>query len=54
MLFRRRTRRERVAAAARRLAPSRRLVAKIAGALGFVVGLTAASSSVSSLRQKQG
>jgi hypothetical protein len=53
MLFRRRTRRERVAASARRLLPSRRTVAKTAGIAGFVAGLTAISSGLSSLRQKQ-
>ena len=53
MLFRRRTRRERVAASARRLLPSRRAVAKTAGIAGFVAGVTAISSGLSSLRQKQ-
>jgi hypothetical protein len=53
MLFRRQSRRERVAASARRLLPSRRTVAKTAGVAGFVAGLTAVSSGLSSLRQKQ-
>jgi hypothetical protein len=53
MLFRRRTRRERMAASARRLLPSRRAVAKTAGIAGFVAGLTALSSGLSSVRQKQ-
>jgi hypothetical protein len=53
MLFRRQSRRERVAAAARRLLPSRRTVAKTAGVAGFVAGLTAVSSGMSSIRQKQ-
>jgi hypothetical protein len=52
MLFRRRTRRERMAASARGLLPSRSAVAKIAGVAGIVAGLTAVSSSLSSLRQK--
>jgi hypothetical protein len=52
MLFRRRTRRERLAASARGLLPSRRAVAKLAGVAGFLAGLTALSSSLSSLRQK--
>lgn len=52
MLFRRRTRRERMAASARRLLPSRRAVATTAGVAGFVAGLTALSSGMSSLRQK--
>jgi hypothetical protein len=53
MLFHRMTRRERMAASARRLLPSRRVVAKTAGVAGFVAGLTAVSSSLSSLRHKQ-
>lgn len=52
MLFRRRTRRERMAASARRLLPSRRAVAKTAGVAGFMAGLTALSSAMSALRQK--
>lgn len=52
MLFRRRTRRERMAASARRFLPSRSTVAKTAGVAGFVAGLTALSSGMSSLRQK--
>jgi hypothetical protein len=42
-----------VAASARRLLPSRRAVAKTAGIAGFVAGVTAISSGLSSLRQKQ-
>jgi hypothetical protein len=53
MLFRRRTRRERMAAAARRLLPSRRAVARTAGIAGFAAGLTALSSGLSSVRQKE-
>ncbi len=52
MLFRRQTRRERVAASARRLLPSRRTIAKTAGVAGFVAGMTAVSSGLSAVRQK--
>lgn len=52
-MFRRKTRRQKLASAARHLLPSRRLVAKTAGVAGLAAGLTAASSGVSSQRQKQ-
>jgi hypothetical protein len=48
MLFRRRSRRERIAAAARRMLPSRRTVAVVAG----VAALGAANARVSAARQK--
>jgi hypothetical protein len=47
MFFRRKTRRERMAAAARRLLPTRRTVALVAG----VAALGAANSRVSAARQ---
>jgi hypothetical protein len=53
MLFHRRTRRERLVGAAQRLLPSRRFVAKAAGAAGFAAGLTALSSGLAIHRQKQ-
>jgi len=52
-MFRRKTRRQKIANAARHLLPSRRLVAKTAGLAGVAAGLTAASSGLSSHRQKQ-
>lgn len=53
MLFRRKTRRQRMANAARRFLPTRRTVAKVAGTAGLAAGVAAASSSVSSMRSKQ-
>lgn len=53
MLFRRKSRKQRVANALRGLLPSRRGVAKTAGVAGVAAGLTALSSGVSSRRQKQ-
>ena len=54
MLFRRRSRKDRIVAAAGRLLPSGRAVATAAGVISSVVAvLTAASSSVSALRQKR-
>ncbi|HZA79661.1 MAG TPA: hypothetical protein VE623_25060 [Acidimicrobiales bacterium] len=53
MLFRRKSRKDRMMAALGRLLPSRRTVAKAAGVISSVAALTAASSSVSALRQKQ-
>jgi hypothetical protein len=53
MLFRRKSKKDRVVAAAGRMLPSRRAVAKSARLAGFVALLTAASSGVSALRQKQ-
>lgn len=63
MLFRRRSRKDRMVATAKRLAPaalvpvrllsSRRAATAAAGAVGVFVALTAASSGVSAVRQKQ-
>jgi hypothetical protein len=44
---------DRMMAAAGRLLPSRRVLATAAGVMSSVAALTAASSSVSALRQKQ-
>jgi hypothetical protein len=52
MLFRRKSRKDRMMAAAARYLPSRRTVATTAGVAGVVAGLTAASSGVSAIRQK--
>jgi hypothetical protein len=52
MLFRRKSRKDRVAAAAGRMLPSRRAMVRSAGVAGSVALLTAASSGVSALRQK--
>jgi hypothetical protein len=53
MLFRRKSRTERMIGAARRLVPSRRTVAAAtAGMAGGLAVVTAASSGVSALRQK--
>jgi hypothetical protein len=53
MLFRRKSRRARLANTLRGLLPSRRIVAKTAGVAGVAAGLTAASSGLSSRRQNQ-
>jgi hypothetical protein len=53
MLFRRKSRRDRIVAAAGRLVPSRRALTTAASVISTVAALTAASSSVSALRQKQ-
>jgi hypothetical protein len=53
MLFRRKSRRAKVASAARNILPSRRAVAKTAGVAGFAAGLAALSSGLSSVREKQ-
>jgi hypothetical protein len=52
MLFRRKSRRERVTAAAGRLLPSGRAIVATVGVAGGLAVLTAASSGVSALRQK--
>jgi hypothetical protein len=52
MLFRRKSRTERMIDAARRLVPSRRAAAATAGLAGGLAMVTAASSGVSALRQK--
>ena len=54
MLFRRRSRKDRIVAAAGRLQPSVRGVVTAAGVISTVIAaLTAASSSVSAVRQKR-
>jgi hypothetical protein len=53
MLFRRRSRKDRIVGAASRLMPSWRTVAKAVGVLSSVAALVAASSGVSAKRQKQ-
>jgi hypothetical protein len=54
MLFRRRSKKDRMMAALGRVLPSRRATARAAGVAGGVAAaLVAASSSVSSMRQKQ-
>jgi thymidine phosphorylase len=53
MLFRRRSRKDRIVAAAGRLVPSGRALAKAAGVVSAFAALTAASSSVSAVRRKQ-
>jgi hypothetical protein len=53
MLFRRRSRKDRIVEAASRLVPSWRALATTAGAVSSVAALVAASSSVSAKRQKQ-
>lgn len=54
MLFRRRSRKDRIVAAAGRLLPSVRAVVTAAGLISTVfAALTAASSSVSAVRQKR-
>jgi hypothetical protein len=52
-MFRRKTRRQKLANALRHLLPSRRFIAKTAGVAGFAAGLTAVSSGLSSHRQNQ-
>jgi hypothetical protein len=53
MLFRRKSKKDRILAAAGRLVPSRRALAAAAGLVSSLAALTAASSSVSVMRQKQ-
>jgi hypothetical protein len=54
MLFRRRSRKDRIRAVAGRLLPSGRAVVTAAGVISTVLAaLTAASSSVSAVRQKR-
>jgi hypothetical protein len=53
MLFRRRSRKDRIIAAAGRVMPSWRALATAAGAVSSVAALVAASSGVSAKRQKQ-
>lgn len=53
MLFRRKSRKDRIMAAAGRVVPSRRALAAAAGVVSSLAALTAASSSVSAMRQKQ-
>jgi hypothetical protein len=53
MLFRRRSKKDRMMTAAGRLVPSRRALATVAGVVSSIAALTAASSSVSAKRQKQ-
>jgi hypothetical protein len=53
MLFRRKSRKDRIAEAASRLRPSWRALATTASAVSSVAALVAASSSVSAKRQKQ-
>ncbi|MGH9234392.1 MAG: hypothetical protein ACRD0R_13775 [Acidimicrobiales bacterium] len=52
MLFRRKSKKDRVVAAAGRMVPSRRAMVTSAGVAGGLALLTAASSGVSALRQK--
>jgi hypothetical protein len=53
MLFRRRSRKDRIVAAAGRVLPSWRALATAAGAVSSVAALVAASSGVSARRQQQ-
>ena len=53
MLFRRRSRKDRILAATGRLVPSRRALATAAGVFSSLAALTAASSSLSAMRRKQ-
>lgn len=54
MLFRRKSKRDRVLATGRKLLPSRRTVAAVtAWVVGGAAALAAASSTVSAVRQKQ-
>jgi hypothetical protein len=53
MLFRRRSRKDRIIGAASRLMPSWRALARAAGAATSLAALVAASSTVSAKRQKQ-
>jgi hypothetical protein len=53
MLFRRRSRKDRILAATGGLVPSRRALATAAGVVSSLAALTAASSSVSAIRRKQ-
>lgn len=53
MLFRRRSKKDRIVAAAGRVMPSWRALATAAGAVSSVAALVAASSGVSARRQKQ-
>jgi hypothetical protein len=53
MLFRRKSRKDRIVGAASRLMPSWRALAKAAGAASSLAALVAASSSVSAKRQQQ-
>jgi hypothetical protein len=53
MLFRRRRRKDRIVAAAGRVLPSWRALARAVGAVGSIAALVAASSGVSAKRQKQ-
>jgi hypothetical protein len=53
MLFRRRSRKDRIVAAAGRVMPSWRTLVRAAGAVSSVAALVAASSGVSAKRQKQ-
>jgi hypothetical protein len=53
MLFRRRSKKDRILAATGRLVPSRRALATAAGVVSGLAALTAASSSVSAMRRKQ-
>jgi hypothetical protein len=53
MWFRRKSRKDRMVEAASRLVPSRRALATTVGVVSSVAALTAASSSVSAIRQKR-
>jgi hypothetical protein len=53
MLFRRRSKKDRMMTAASRLVPSRRALARAIGVVSSIAALTAASASVSAKRQKQ-
>jgi hypothetical protein len=53
MLFRRKSRKDRIVESAGRLVPSWRALARTASAVTSVAALVAASSSVSAKRQKQ-
>jgi hypothetical protein len=53
MLFRRKSRKDRIVAAAGRVMPSWRALATAAGAVSSVAALIATSSGVSARRQKQ-
>jgi hypothetical protein len=53
MLFRRRSRKDRILAATGRLMSSRRALATATGVFSGLAALTAASSSLSAMRRKQ-
>ena len=53
MLFRRKSRKDRIIGAASRVMPSWRALATAAGAVSSLAALVAASSNVSAKRQKQ-